>query len=308
MSDCGDISWQIDLLVDGELTGTEEAELRAHLANCERCRQELDAALALSAAIRLEMLQPPSAELRNRIETILGYRQRVEGTSQEPQQAEQSQGMLQLVPTIRHGVFAHFGMSVAAGVAVIVSLLFAARYEHNKRRATDFFLAAIAEHQDLVSGKAPLEISSTSPEVVTAWFSPQMPFRFRMPNSGRASEDRAKYVLAGGRVTSFQGKRAALLAYKMASETISILVAPEGEARAIGGTVFYSDAIEFHSMDVDHHHVVTWDTKGLTYALVSDQPMEKRSCSACHMEAGRVEPRQARVGGSMLRVLETPSL
>lgn len=144
-------------------------------------------------------------------------------------------------------------------------------------------------HRGLTNASMSLDVKSDSPQVVSAWFSNRVPFPFYMPNAGIASDDTAKYKLLGGRLMTFQGEQAATLAFQMSNEIISILIASGKRARARDGKLTYSEGVGFHSMNRDDLHVVTWENKGLVYALFFPGSMangsNKPTCSTCHEQA-----------------------
>lgn len=152
-------------------------------------------------------------------------------------------------------------------------------------RAGNFVDAAIAEHCGSGYGR-PLDVQSSSPDVVAAWFAQRVSFPFRMPNAGIAADDRAKYTLAGGRLVKFGEEPAALLEFRMPNNRISLLVSSDKLAAATGGKVTRSAGLRFHARDLGELHVATWDNKGLTYALISSVAMgSNRPCSTCHRDS-----------------------
>jgi anti-sigma factor RsiW len=154
------------------------------------------------------------------------------------------------------------------------------RVESNADR---FIATAIDSHRSLSDAALQLDVQSDSPGAVSAWFSQRVSFPFRMPNAGIAANDLAKYKLRGGRLVTFGGERAALLVFQLSQELVTVLITPDRQARAIGGHVTYSDGIQFHAMDRDRLHVVTWENKNLTYALTSNTTgSAARPCSTCH--------------------------
>ena len=66
MANCEYFEELIGAALDGELTGAEEAALRAHLAECEACRAFAAALEAVSGAAE-RGLPPPPAELTEKI-------------------------------------------------------------------------------------------------------------------------------------------------------------------------------------------------------------------------------------------------
>jgi hypothetical protein len=101
-----------------------------------------------------------------------------------------------------------------------------------RSRATDYVEAAVAVHRSFLDGSLPLEVQSDSPGAATAWFSGKVPFHFRLPGSVETPGQEPVYKLVGGRLVTYKGGYAALVAYQMQREKISLLVAPSQSAAA----------------------------------------------------------------------------
>jgi predicted anti-sigma-YlaC factor YlaD len=70
-------SEKISLLIDGELTATEESRVLAHLSGCEICRQAREDFLLLGTHIKSYELEPdPAAEQRALRETLASEKAR----------------------------------------------------------------------------------------------------------------------------------------------------------------------------------------------------------------------------------------
>jgi hypothetical protein len=86
---------------------------------------------------------------------------------------------------------------------------------------------------------------------------------------------------------NYNGGYAALVAYQMQWEKISLLVVSNQSAAASGGKEVRSGGIVFHYSKRANFNVIIWSTHGLTYALVSSLPGSGRqSCMACHQGIG----------------------
>lgn len=289
MATCGEYKTMIQLYVDNELTGSDLEELLSHLEECANCRQEVEELRALSAQIKQARPQVAApASLRERI-----LKQAAEQAAQQEEQKKKIPGTDQALP-FPGRTEANKPRSqkpwLAAAIAAMLCLVAGASLlvPHMRRdaNARNFVDTAVMAHRGLVEASMPLEIRSDSPKVVSAWFADKVPFSFRMPDAGIASEDTAKYKLTGGRLLTFGGEPAALLSFRMENDPVCILIASGRKAEARGGKVTYSNGIQFHSMDRDNLHIVTWENKALVYALIFSNPAaNKRSCSSCHETA-----------------------
>src|SRR5260370_12577188 len=167
---------------------------------------------------------------------------------------------------------------LAAGLLLVPGVL-------RQSRANGYIKTAIAAHRSFLNGSLPLEVQSESPGVVTAWFAGKVPFNFRLPSSAEESEHAQVYRLAGGRLVNYQGGYAALVAYQMQQQKISLLVSSSRSAVAAGGAEVPSGGTVFHYSNQASFNVITWSTHGLTYALVSSLPGSGRqSCMVCHQD------------------------
>lgn len=276
MSDCADYRSQIQLYLDNELTSSDAEEFLAHLEHCECCQREMQETEAFFR--RLRQARPfafaPTA-LHERIARLAKTQAVLEP------EIVIHESKVQVV-TFRKKAM-RYSLALAAMLFLVVGSLITASRLRVESNADRFVATAIDTHRALSDAALQLDVQSESPNVVSAWFSQRVSFPFRMPNAGIAADDLAKYKLRGGRLVTFGGEPAALLVFQLSKEVVSVLIAPDRHARAIGGRVTYSDGIKFHALDRDRMHVVTWENKNLTYALTSNiTGSAARPCSTCH--------------------------
>lgn len=282
MADCADYSAMIQLYIDDELTGSEQQELLSHLETCASCRQKFEELKVFSNRIRQArpLITAPAA-LRERI---------LQQTEQKKKVSSEAQTkVLSLKQSWRNSSWLP---AAAAAMICVVAGAFLFAHLHRQANVSSFVDTAIVAHRSLTNASMPLDVRSDSPKVVAAWFASRVPFPFRMPNAGIASDDSAVYKLAGGRLLTFRGEQAALLAFQMQNDTISVLIASGNKAKAEGGKITYSNDIRFHSTDRNDLHVVTWENKQLVYALIFPSKVAaEHSCSTCH--TGSAQPKTA---------------
>jgi mycothiol system anti-sigma-R factor len=282
MNGCGDYGTTIQLYLDGELSGRDLEEFRAHLEECEVCQAELAAGQELTdllhrsrplysapEALRAEVMRrleaapssaadAPPQRLRKRILKILAW------PSQSKSPRSHSWALVAAI------------LLVVAGLLPVPGIL-------RRANANSYVEAAVAAHRSSVNGGLPLEIKSESPSVVTAWFAGKVPFNFRLPSSAEESGHEQLYRLTGGRLVNYKGGYAALVSYQMQQQKISLLVSSSKSAVAAGGEVVPAGGIVFHYSKQAGFAVITWTNHGLTYALVSSLPDSGRqSCMVCH--------------------------
>ena len=282
MKGCDDYGATIQLYLDRELCGPDLDDFRAHLKKCEACRKEFEAEERLSVvlhrsrplysapdALRARVMQtaksfPPTASLpavrlSKRVATILAWPLQAAGRG-----AHNCGALVAAIPL------------VAGGFLILPGIM-------QRSHANSYIAAAIAAHRSFLNGRLPLEVQSGSPSVVTAWFAGKVPFTFHLPSSAKESEHQQAYQLTGARLVNYKGGYAALVAYQMQQQKISLLVSSSRSAVAAGGEEVPSGGIIFHNSKQADFNVITWSNHGLTYALVSSLPGSGRqSCMVCH--------------------------
>jgi len=283
MSNCADCSPQIQLYLDNELIGSDAEAFLAHLDYCESCRREMEEAEAFSR--RLTQARPfavAPAALRERIANLAATQ-----AAPKPEMPFHEGKVLAMSPRKKA---TRYSLALAAMLFLVVGGLLIVPRMRVESNANSFVATAIDSHRALSDAALQLDVQSESPSVVSAWFSQRVSFPFRMPNAGIAANDLAKYKLRGGRLVTFGGERAAVLVFQLSQNLVTVLIAPDSHARAIGGNVTYSDGIKFHALDRDRMHVVTWENKNLTYALTSNiAGSAAHACSTCHEGAASRE-------------------
>jgi len=282
MSACDDYRSMIPLYLDGELRSVEAEDFRAHIAGCAECRRLLAEEEALSELLhRARPLYEAPDTLRARVSGILsseGY----SGVS-APERLRRRIRRLLASPLTS---FAQpgFRWKSLTGVALvtILTLLFIPPLVQNVR-ANAFVEAAAETHRSYLAGNLPMEVQTSSPAEVTAWFAGKVPFHFRLPESQQTAGGQPIYRLMGSRLVNFRDTYAALTTYKMPGQAISLLVVADTSARAEGGEEVRSGRLTFHDHTADGFKVITWSNHGLTYALVSSLPgAARQSCLVCH--------------------------
>jgi anti-sigma factor RsiW len=293
MASCDDYKIMIQLYVDEELTGSDLQDLLSHMETCGNCRREMEELKAFSTQIREAR---PSfaapASLRERILAQAANQQ--EQKKKAPEETGTLRQFKKPTATLTPQNRSWLPAAIAAMLCLAAGITFSILHSRARANAMSFVDTAIVAHRGITDASMSLDVRSNSPKVVSDWFTNKVPFSFRMPNAGIASEDTANYQLTGGRLLTFGGERAALVAFQMHGDMISILISSEKNANAMGGKITYSNGIRFHSDDRDNFHVVTWENKHLVYALIfPNKLVNQHSCSTCHQSSAQA--RTARV-------------
>jgi anti-sigma factor RsiW len=150
-------------------------------------------------------------------------------------------------------------------------------------RAANYVQTAVAAHRSYLEGNRPLGLRSSSPELVTLWFTDKVPFHFRLPSAQSVPNDAPSYRLTGASLVNYRGDPVALVTYEKGTEKISLLVASSNSAPVAGGDQVHFADLTFHYRTDEGFKVITWTNHGLSYALVSSVSGSAReSCLVCH--------------------------
>jgi anti-sigma factor RsiW len=266
------------LYLDNELRGKDIEDFLAHLDNCADCRRALEEERALSNLLhRTRPLYMASEPLRDRIFAAAG-----QSAAFGDKRERKHEHLLRfgLRNARRSGLR---WMALAAMIIVVVLGLTLVPTVVRHAEAATFIDTAVTTHREYQENQLPLEIRSSSPEAVTAWFAGKVPFQFRLPTSQSPPGGHPAYALTGASLVKFKNENAALVTYQMKAETVSLLVASDKSAVAAGGDEIRLGSLTFHYNTSAGLNVITWSTHGITYALVSSIYVSaQHSCLVCH--------------------------
>jgi hypothetical protein len=272
MNPCDRYSIAIMRYLDNELSERELADyFHDHLLECANCRSSLTGEQALSALLkRSRPLYTAPEALSARVSAL------VSGSSSAGRPSSRLYFYIQrLLPAPGWKVLA------ASAVAGILCMLFIPLLIR-QARAANYVEAAVAAHRGYLDGSRPLEIRSDSSEAVMAWLAAKVQFGFRLP-AGQPAVSEGVYHLQGARSVIYEQTPAALVTYEAESEKVSLLVASSTAAVVAGGGQVHSGRLTFHYYRVANFRVITWDSHGLSYALVSSlSESAQESCLVCH--------------------------
>jgi anti-sigma factor RsiW len=266
------------LYLDNELGGQELEYLLAHLDECADCRRLLEEERALSNLFHsTRPLYTAPEPLRARIAAIAGQ----PAAFGDKPEGKQNHLLRFGWRNARRSGFRW--MALAAMIIVVVFGLTLVPTVVRHAEAATFIDTAVATHRSYEEKQLPLEFRSSSPEDLTAWFAGKVPFQFRLPSAQSPPDGHPAYALIGARLVTFKSEKAALVTYQMKAETISLLIASDKSAVAVGGDEIRSGNLTFHYNTRAGLNVTTWSTHGITYALVSSiHGSAQHSCLVCH--------------------------
>jgi anti-sigma factor (TIGR02949 family) len=281
---CDDYRSMVPLFLDNELTGNELEDFRKHIISCTDCEELLAEEQALSELLhRSRPLYQAPEVLRARVSGILSSE--VHSSLHAPERLRRRILRVLAAPlgSVTQPTFS-WKQLVAMGLVIVLAILFVPQIVQ-RARANAFVEAAAATHRSYLEGNLPMELHTSSPAAVTAWFTGKVPFHFQLPDSQPPRNGEPVYRLTGSRLVNFNGAFAALTTYEMPGEKISLLVVSDKSAHAEGGEAVQSGKLTFHYHAVGDFKVITWSNKGLTYALVTSlSASAQRSCLVCHQD------------------------
>ncbi|HKS11239.1 MAG TPA: anti-sigma factor [Pyrinomonadaceae bacterium] len=267
MKNCESIHERLSLYLDNELQGDERAAVEAHVESCDSCASFVEKELTFLNAVR-KSGQPhvASPELRAKVSEILS------GANQPVVRSQRLKWML----------------PIAAALLVLLLPVVIWRVmrqqSHPENGAPSAFATMAADHHlRHVRGQLPLEVESSEPEKISAWFANKVNFNVKLPSYQETSGQEILYTLEGARLVNYQNDYAAYVSYHMKDRPISLVITSELLAQPTGGEEIKSQGLMFHYNAIDGLKVITWSDRGLTYALVSDlEERGQQSCYVCH--------------------------
>jgi anti-sigma factor RsiW len=265
--------------MDNDLQGQELNDFVTHLEACADCRASLEAERALSQLLhRSRPLYSAPAALRSRVFAVVMQH------SESPARIGFYQSTLRMLQTLVDPARPVLSTRMLALVVLLLGLVLAFVPNVVRQvRAASYVETAVATHRSYLDGNRSLALKTSSPELVTAWFTDKVPFQFRLPNAQSAPNGTPSYRLTGASLVNYHGNPAVLVIYEKGSQTISLLVASGKSAVVAGGDEVRFGTLIFHYRSDDGFKVITWSNHGLSYALVSNvSGSAQESCLVCH--------------------------
>ena len=267
MKNCADIRERLSLYLDNELQGDERAAFEAHTRACQSCASFVEKERAFLHAIRGSgPLHVASPELRAKVTEAM------DGS----QSAVKPSRLKWILP-------------IAAAVLVLLIPFVVWRWMRQTNRPpanagpSQFALKAVESHLRHARGQLPLEMESSNPQHISAWFVNKVNFNVKLPSYQESSGQEKLYTLEGARLVGYENDYAAYVAYRMKDRPISLVITSELVAKPSGGEEIAAGALTFHYDAIEGLKVLTWSDRGLTYALVSDlEERGQQSCIVCH--------------------------
>lgn len=248
-------------LLDGRLDESRRMEVEAHVANCTRCRRELDALRWVKSEVSKQavVVEPP-AELRSRIHAALATPPRASRWNTMPRRA--------------------WIASVIAAVALLTVFL----RSHKSLPLPSLVASDFSAYQ---TGTLRLDYESADPKAVEAHFARSgVRFSTHVYDLGMMN-----YRLVGGRVHRLDGRTSALFAYRGPGDSSLVCQMYEGSATELPPTddVREHNRFTFYVYRSGKVTTVFWQEDGVMCVLSSDAPLED-VVQLAFAKAMRVQP------------------
>lgn len=235
----------------------ELEEARAHLEECEACERFI--ADMRRARERVRVLAPrPEAppEVRERLFTALAR----ERAALPPAPAKRSS------PFGRPG---RRGAAIAAAVLGLLATMLVVAVRREDPSLAGVPIAAITE--DHIRALQDQAIRTSATDSLSAWLAARVAFAVNVPEI-------PDVPLEGGRLCLLDGRRSAVLRYRVDGRPVSYYMIPAG----LGEEPAADPGRFVHEAEAGYR-IVTWRAAGLVHALVGDVPRDRltevaRSC------------------------------
>ena len=286
----GDLTRHPDELLDAWLDGRLEADERRgvdeHLADCERCRTQLEVLRATVAAVRTGLPPAPApAGLAHRIRAALDAE---DAAAQEPDagsaRAEAEPATVTAMPgpeARRPASRWRWAAAAAAVVAVAVIAYWLAPGTHRpppprtepsprvepgpSSRPADLLGAVAASYAELDRGQLPAAFATTDPATVEKrWQQASLAFPARVLDLGAMG-----IHLAGGGATTLAGWPAAVTAYRGSDAGLLVCWMLEATVADLpaGAEIHRKNGFEFHVYQRGARTLVFWEEGEVLCAL-----------------------------------------
>ena len=230
MSACADKELMLHGLIDGELDAANALAIEAHVKACPGCAAELERLQALGRLVRAPgMAHAAPAGLADRIEASI---------------AESSRP----APRMRLGRAAPWGLSAALAASLALVMIAPGAHE----RGIEAEVAA-GQARSLQANHL-LDVASSDPHTVQAWFGGKLPF-----STPVSDLERQGFTLAGGRLDYLHQRPVAAVVYRRGPHVINLYV---WKSRP-------GERLSSHA-SLGGYNIAYWTQGGLEFWAVSD--------------------------------------
>lgn len=247
---CQDLEIYLSALLDGELEASKRLLVRNHLESCRACHQEYHL-LKITKALIKQNIPPEEAPayLRNKVVQMIGE----EGTKKTRQWQWPwiSAWLLQprtLIPAV-------------AGLILVIS--FVVYLNFFRSTPTHLVAGLVTAHGNYESTRVPIEMITSNPRQLSAWFRGKVDFSFEVPQL-----EQVNLSLIGGDVLGIPGLKGVHILYHSPSgHKTSLFIFKDQEQRLYFKRV-QEKGYEFHIGNYRDYAVLFWKKREMIYSLV----------------------------------------
>ena len=274
----GHVSAKLSAYLHGQLAQDEARRIAAHLASCEKCRQEYaEIRAGAELAQNLRSVGAPDP-LWNSIQRRLGdapsptLAQRLRWTWPNWSRAAT--------------VAAVFVIAVSAALLWYFQLRQPLQVTVAAAAPSEFESAAVRAHESQAKDDWQWDFSTQDPRKLRDWLRLASGLHANIPTQ-RPTEDAGRLKLVGVKLVEAGGARAAVIGYQVDSRPVTLLTARVRDLHQKIGEGFLSKDIRYRG-DVYRSgrgelKTFTWEASGQAYVMVSELPhFGERGCILCH--------------------------
>ena len=266
------VNANLSAYLHGELPHDEARRVAAHLAGCEKCREEY-AEITAGAEIAgsLRTASAPDAlwtSIRRKLDeapaTTLG--QRLTG---RPTWSRMAAAAAVLVIAIGAALLWYFQLRQPLQVTIAAAA------------PSEFESSAMGAHESQARDDWQWDFATEDPRKLRDWLRLASGLHASIP-AGRPPEDAGRLKLVGVKLVEAGGARAAVIGYRVDSQPVTLLTARVRDLHQKIGEGFLAKDIVYRSTQGELK-TFTWEASGQAYVMVSGLPhFGERGCILCH--------------------------
>jgi len=246
--ECNEVIALLDSLIDGELTGNDEANLTAHITKCPSCKSELADMHKLQNDLKGVTNFSAPDSLRVNIQQKIN----AENLESRSFWSIFKAKIKSLFIPITNPVFTHAGATLFGAFLVFVVI-------QQPFRTNTLESEIVNAHINSLVGNNLIAVKSNDQHTVKPWFAGKVkfsPYVLDLKDSG--------FILLGGRVDDLQGKKVAVLIYLRNKHKINVFISPKTTKNT-------AHSRQWHSKG---YNAVYWHDGVFGYSAISDLSMQ----------------------------------
>lgn len=272
------VNAKLSAYLHGQLAHDEARRVAAHLAGCEKCREEYaEITAGAEVAGSLRTASAPDAlwtsiqrKLNDAPSPTLGQRL----TWAWPDWGRVSAAAAVLVITIGAALFWYFQLRQPLQVTIAAAA------------PSEFESAAMRAHESQARHGWQWDFATEDPRKLRDWLRLASGLHASIP-TGRPAEDAGRLKLVGVKLVEAGGAHAAVIGYQVDSQPVTLLTARVRDLHQKIGEGFLAKDIVYRG-DIyrgtqGELKTFTWEASGQAYVMVSGLPhFGERGCILCH--------------------------